>query len=174
MCVAAGNVKNVSVPKRRGTDLTRGFAFVDFASQEDLEKAVETLNGATLDGRELVVTISVPKDQLPAKPERTPVDSVERNERKIYVGNLPYGIDKDTLTAHFAAQAETEYVYIARDKEGKDRGFGFVTLKNVDDVDSTIAAIDGTEIDGRVLTARRPMDISEKSSEWDASDAPVV
>jgi RNA recognition motif-containing protein len=50
-----GPVSNVSLPIDRATGRKRGFAFVEYESEEDAAKAVETLNGRDLAGRTLRV-----------------------------------------------------------------------------------------------------------------------
>ena len=49
----------------------------------------------------------------------------------IYVGNLPYGIDRDELRATFAAFGEVSSARIVTDREtNKSKGFGFVEMPN--------------------------------------------
>ena len=48
-----GEVASVTIPIDRETRLPRGFAFVEFRSREQAEKAVESLDGSRLAGRRL-------------------------------------------------------------------------------------------------------------------------
>jgi RNA recognition motif-containing protein len=48
-------VDRVTVVTDRETGRSRGFAFVEMASEEDGRRAIEALNGAELDGRNLRV-----------------------------------------------------------------------------------------------------------------------
>lgn len=59
-----GTVELVSVPRNRQTGQARGFAFVDMASREELEKAVEGVNGIMYGGRTVRVAESLPKDEV--------------------------------------------------------------------------------------------------------------
>jgi RNA recognition motif-containing protein len=52
---AVGPVTDVSMPVDRATGRKRGFAFVEFESEEDAAKAIEALNGKDLAGRPLRV-----------------------------------------------------------------------------------------------------------------------
>src|SRR5690349_5216436 len=52
---AHGEVTNASVITDRATGQSRGFGFVEFATDTDAQKAIEALHGATLEGRALVV-----------------------------------------------------------------------------------------------------------------------
>src|SRR5262245_11853056 len=50
-----GEIAEVVVPMDRATGRPRGFAFVTFATAESAARAIETLNGAELGGRNLRV-----------------------------------------------------------------------------------------------------------------------
>ena len=59
----AGTVESVSVMRDMATGRARGFAFVDMASEEDAQKAIEQLNNRELGGRNLTVNEARPKPQ---------------------------------------------------------------------------------------------------------------
>ncbi len=52
---ACGAITECKVITDRDTGRSRGFGFVTFADPADCRKAIETMNGATLDGRQLRV-----------------------------------------------------------------------------------------------------------------------
>jgi len=71
---------------------------------------------------------------------------------KIYVGNLSYGTTDDSLRDAFSAHGDVEEVAVITDREtGRSRGFGFVTMPNDEEARAAIAALNGTEVDGRSL-----------------------
>ncbi len=59
----AGTVDTVSVVRDRETGRARGFAFVEMASDEDAQKAINTLNSYELGGRALTVNEARPKTE---------------------------------------------------------------------------------------------------------------
>jgi cold-inducible RNA-binding protein len=59
----AGTVESVSVMRDMATGRARGFAFVEMASEEDAQKAIEQLNNRELGGRNLTVNEARPKPQ---------------------------------------------------------------------------------------------------------------
>lgn len=61
-----GNVKKIVVPTDRETGRVRGFAFVDMASQEQEEKAIQELDGAEWMGRQMRVNQARPKENSPS------------------------------------------------------------------------------------------------------------
>ncbi|MBI5505402.1 MAG: RNA-binding protein [Deltaproteobacteria bacterium] len=71
--------------------------------------------------------------------------------KKIYVGNLPFRATEDSLRQHFGQQGEVISVAIVTDRDtGQSRGFGFVEMADAD-ADKAIAALDGSELEGRSL-----------------------
>lgn len=57
----AGTVETVSVVRDRDTGRARGFAFVEMASDEEAQKAINQLNSFELGGRALTVNEAKPK-----------------------------------------------------------------------------------------------------------------
>ncbi len=71
---------------------------------------------------------------------------------KIYVGNLSYNTMEDALRNLFAEHGEVEEVHVPTDRDsGRPRGFAFVTMPNQNEGQAAIAAVNGQELDGRVL-----------------------
>lgn len=58
----AGTVESASVVEDRDTGRSRGFGFVEMASKEDGEKAIEQFNGTDLGGRNLTVNEARPRE----------------------------------------------------------------------------------------------------------------
>ena len=56
----AGAVTSASVIMDKFSGRSRGFGFVEMASDDEARKAIETLNGQTLDGRPIVVNEAKP------------------------------------------------------------------------------------------------------------------
>jgi RNA recognition motif-containing protein len=59
----AGTVESVNVMRDMATGRARGFAFVEMASDEDAQKAIEKFNDYQLGGRNLTVNEARPKPQ---------------------------------------------------------------------------------------------------------------
>jgi RNA recognition motif-containing protein len=58
-----GQVESASVITDRNTGRSRGFGFVEMASDEDAAKAVEKLNGSDMNGRQIVVSEARPREE---------------------------------------------------------------------------------------------------------------
>ena len=72
---------------------------------------------------------------------------------RIYLGNLPYSSTEDDIEEAFRPYGEVASVTIIRDRDtGRPKGFGFVEMPVDGDAQSAIAALNGREMGGRVLT----------------------
>ncbi len=72
---------------------------------------------------------------------------------KIYVGGLPFSATEPQLNELFAAHGTVESVRVITDKfTGQSRGFGFVEMSTTEEAKKAIAALNGTQMDGRTLT----------------------
>lgn len=58
----AGKVESVNVITDRMTGQGKGFAFVEMVTEEDAKRAIETLNGAMMNGRSIVVSEARPQE----------------------------------------------------------------------------------------------------------------
>ncbi len=58
-----GTVESAKVVMDRYTDRSRGFGFVEMSTQEEAERAIASLNGTQLDGRNLTVNLSKPREE---------------------------------------------------------------------------------------------------------------
>ncbi|MGD0614279.1 MAG: RNA-binding protein [Verrucomicrobiota bacterium] len=63
---AHGTVLEANLLTDRETGRPRGFGFVTMSSAEEAQKAVDALNGSTLDGRNLTVNEARPKTERPS------------------------------------------------------------------------------------------------------------
>ena len=58
----AGTVKSVALIKDRDTGRSKGFAFVEFETQVEAQKAMSMFNGTPLKDRELNVSLARPRE----------------------------------------------------------------------------------------------------------------
>jgi len=71
---------------------------------------------------------------------------------KIYVGNLNYEANEDSLRQLFSQHGEVQEVAIITDREtGRSRGFAFVTMPDASQAQAAIAALNGQQCEGRAL-----------------------
>jgi RNA recognition motif-containing protein len=60
---AHGTVRETNLMMDRATGRPRGFAFITMGTPEEAQKAIDALNGSTLDGRALTVNEARPREE---------------------------------------------------------------------------------------------------------------
>ncbi len=83
----------------------------------------------------------------------------------IYVGNLSFDTSESDLQAAFAAYGTVSTARIVTDRDtGRARGFGFVEMANPADSQAAIAGLNGSQLQGRMLTVNEAKPREERSS----------
>jgi|SRR5579884_1847955 len=73
--------------------------------------------------------------------------------KKLYVGNLSYGVTDNDLLTLFGAHGTVESAQIIMDRDtGRSKGFGFVEMKTDQEAHAAITALNGQDSGGRSLT----------------------
>jgi cold-inducible RNA-binding protein len=73
--------------------------------------------------------------------------------KNIYVGNLSYNTDEESLRTAFSAFGQVDNVNIVRDRDsGQPRGFAFVEMANDSEAETAMQQLNGSNLDGRNLT----------------------
>ncbi|XP_031490060.1 RNA-binding protein CP33, chloroplastic isoform X3 [Nymphaea colorata] len=139
-------------PERR----SRGFGFVTMASTEEANEAIRMFNGSQLLGR----TMKVNFPEVPRGGERAIMGPrIRRSSRafvdtphKIYAGNLAWTVTSEDLRSAFEAQSGLVGAKVVYERDsGKSRGYGFVSFQSPEDAESALAAMNGGELEGRLL-----------------------
>lgn len=73
--------------------------------------------------------------------------------RKLYVGNLGFGVSNADLEQMFSAHGTVESAQVIEDRStGQSKGFGFVEMGSDAEAQAAITALNGQDRDGRALT----------------------
>jgi RNA recognition motif-containing protein len=84
--------------------------------------------------------------------------------KKLYVGNLGYGISSSDLEQLFAAFGNVGSAQVITDRDtGRSKGFGFVEMSNDQEAQAAIQGLNGKEHDGRPLTVNEARPREERS-----------
>lgn len=65
----AGAVSTATIIMDKMTGRSKGFGFVEFASDEDAQKAIEMFNGKDFGGRSITVNVARPLEERPPRRE---------------------------------------------------------------------------------------------------------
>mmetsp|Transcript_33011 Transcript_33011/g.68763 ORF Transcript_33011/g.68763 Transcript_33011/m.68763 type:complete len:212 (-) Transcript_33011:533-1168(-) len=75
-------------------------------------------------------------------------------DSKLYVGNIAFDCHEDDLEALFATAGEVGEISLVRDDEGKNRGFGFVTMRTLEAGEKAMEELNGANVRGRNIAVR--------------------
>ena len=71
---------------------------------------------------------------------------------RLYVSGLPYAVTEDQLHELFSQHGTVASARIITDRfSGRSRGFGFVEMGSEAEAQAAMEALDGTELQGRML-----------------------
>jgi RNA recognition motif-containing protein len=76
-----GEVKSAKVITDRDSGRSKGFGFVEYVDAANNQKAIDELNGQSLDGREITVSIARPKTEGGRGGDRGNFNSFRRSNR---------------------------------------------------------------------------------------------
>ncbi|HLE11126.1 MAG: RNA-binding protein [Bdellovibrionales bacterium RIFOXYD12_FULL_39_22] len=70
--------------------------------------------------------------------------------KKIYVGNLPYSSNDQSLESLFAQFGTVQSAKVIIDREsGRSKGFGFIEMSSDEEAQNAIAQLNEKEVEGR-------------------------
>ena len=85
--------------------------------------------------------------------------------RKLYVGNLGYGVSSSDLEQMFAAHGTVDSAQVIEDRStGQSKGFGFVEMGSDAEAQAAITALNGQDHGGRALTVNEAKPRAPRSS----------
>ena len=92
----------------------------------------------------------------------------------IYVGNLPYSVRDDELRAAFEPYGQVTSAEVIFDKRTRrSRGYGFVEMANDAEAQRAIAALNGSDFQGRELRVDASQPKSEKPQSRPGHERPA-
>lgn len=72
--------------------------------------------------------------------------------KKLFIGGISWNLEWQELKDIFKEYGEVVYVKIIKDREtGKSKGFGFIEFSTIEDAIKAKQAMDGAEVDWRVI-----------------------
>jgi hypothetical protein len=84
--------------------------------------------------------------------------------KKLYVGNLGYGVTSSDLEGLLTSFGTVQSAEIIADRDsGRSKGFGFVEMSTDQEAQAAIQGLNGQEHDGRALTVNEARPREERS-----------
>ncbi|XP_057182411.1 nucleolin isoform X2 [Triplophysa rosa] len=120
-------------------DITKKFGHVNFASEKELQKALE-LDGKNLMGQPVKLDRARSKDLVGNK-------AANLSNKILVVHNLSYSVTVHTLRRVF----EKSVAIRIPQKDGRLQGFAFVQFESVEDAKEALENCNNKEIEGRIV-----------------------
>ena len=148
-----GEVESAHVQMDRNTGRSRGFGYVHFKTADAVEKAL-ALNGREIDGRAVNVDRTSSPDKKASSEKRAQAfgDTPSPPSAVLFVGNLSFGVNEDTLWETFGEHGDVKSVRVPTDRDsGRPKGFAYVEFSEVGAAKKAHGALQGVELDGRSI-----------------------
>jgi len=85
------------------------------------------------------------------------------SNRKIFIGNLAWGITEEELRTVFGEAGTVVELNIIKDQAtGRSRGFGFVMYGTPEEAEKAVQMMNGREVQGRAMNVNMAKDKKEK------------
>ena len=85
--------------------------------------------------------------------------------KKLYVGNLTYGMTDTDLQNLFQPHGTVQSAQVIMDRDtGRSKGFGFVEMDSGEEAQAAITALNGHDVNGRALTVNEARPKAERGS----------
>ncbi|XVE54579.1 hypothetical protein DITRI_Ditri03aG0092900 [Diplodiscus trichospermus] len=77
-------------------------------------------------------------------------------EAKLFVGNLPFDVDSQSLAMVFEKAGTVEIAEVIYNRETEQsRGFGFVTMSSIEEAEKAVELFNRYDLNGRLLTVNK-------------------
>lgn len=132
---SVGPVASIRVCRDNITRKSLGYAYVNFHSVQDAERALDTLNYSNIKGRACRIMWS----------HRDP-NLRKTGSGNVFVKNLDKNLDNKALYDTFSLFGNILSCKVAKDHEGRSRGYGFVHYETAEAAKEAIEGVNGKQI----------------------------
>ena len=148
-------IKHAVAVVDKTTKHCKGYGFVTFADEEDVQQAIEEFNGSTLRGKQIQVELAEPRHRIDDTPLHVQTKSRTRESPptpKLIVRNLPWSINTPDKLAHlFLSYGKIKHAVVPKNNVGRMLGFGIVVIRGRKNAEKALQGLNGKEIDGRTI-----------------------
>lgn len=149
-----GGIKSILVAKDNILKRSLGYAFVNYNTPEEAQKALndeqpKVLNNCTLRVMEF---------------QRDPAKRTTNSSGNLFIKNLDPSIDSTALSETFSSFGKVVSCKIAYDENGNPRGFGYVLFENPQHAEDAIAKMNGVLMNDRPVTVSHHVSRRERMS----------
>jgi polyadenylate-binding protein len=156
---AFGNILSCKVAQDEHGN-SKGYGFVHYETAEAANNAIKHVNGMLLNEKKVFVGHHIPKKERMSK-----FEEMKANFTNIYVKNVGLDVTDDEFRDLFEKHGDITSASLARDEQGKSRGFGFVNYIKHEDAAKAVDALNDTEVHGQKLYVGRAQKKHEREEE---------
>ncbi|KAI9725907.1 MAG: Protein phosphatase PP2A regulatory subunit B [Chrysothrix sp. TS-e1954] len=139
---------------------SKGYGFVHYDTAEAANNAIKHVNGMLLNEKKVFVGHHVPKKDRMSK-----FEEMKANFTNIYVKNINPEATDDDFRQLFEKHGDVSSATIARDEDGKSRGFGFVNYIRHEEASTAVEKLHDEDFKGSRLYVGRAQKKHEREEE---------
>ncbi|XP_062987849.1 nucleolin isoform X2 [Elgaria multicarinata webbii] len=133
------NAREVRLVSKDGN--SKGFAYIEFKSEADAEKALEEKQGMEIEGRAIVIDYTGEKSQQDSR-------KAGGESKTLVVNNLSYDATEESLQEVFEKATS---IRMPQNNQGRSKGYAFVEFPTAEDAKEALNSCNNTEIEGRTI-----------------------
>ncbi|UZP37297.1 hypothetical protein NXS19_005113 [Fusarium pseudograminearum] len=156
---AFGNILSCKVAQDE-TGASKGYGFVHYETDEAASQAIKHVNGMLLNEKKVYVGHHIPK-----KDRQSKFEEMKANFTNVYVKNIAADVTEDDFRQLFEKYGDVTSSSLARDQEGKSRGFGFVNFTTHESAFKAVDELNNKDFHGQDLYVGRAQKKHEREEE---------
>ncbi|UKZ76594.1 Protein phosphatase PP2A regulatory subunit B [Trichoderma virens FT-333] len=156
---AFGNILSCKVAQDENGN-SKGYGFVHYETDEAAAQAIKHVNGMLLNEKKVYVGYHIPK-----KDRQSKFEEMKANFTNVYVKNIGPDVTDDEFRELFEKFGDVTSSSLARDQEGKPRGFGFVNFTTHEAAFKAVEDLNGKDFRGQELYVGRAQKKHEREEE---------
>jgi len=138
---AFGNILSCKVSCNE--NVSKGYGFVHFETEEAAQRAIEKVNGMLLNDKKVYVGKFLSRVERQRK-----LGERAKMFTNVYIKNFGDKLDEAKLTAMFEAYGTVKSVAVMKDGNGVSKGFGFVAMENHLEAQQAVEGLNGQDMEG--------------------------
>ncbi|KAM0561076.1 hypothetical protein ACHAPJ_003577 [Fusarium lateritium] len=156
---AFGNILSCKVAQDENGN-SKGYGFVHYETDEAASQAIKHVNGMLLNEKKVYVGHHIPK-----KDRQSKFEEMKANFTNVYVKNIASDVTEDDFRELFEKYGDVTSSSLARDQEGKSRGFGFVNFTTHESASKAVDELNNNDFHGQDLYVGRAQKKHEREEE---------
>jgi polyadenylate-binding protein len=156
---AFGNILSCKVAQDEH-GASKGYGFVHYETDEAAQQAIKHVNGMLLNEKKVYVGHHIPK-----KDRQSKFEEMKANFTNVYVKNISPEVTDEEFRDLFTKFGDVTSSSLARDPDGKSRGFGFVNYTTHESAAKAVDDLNNKDLHGQELYVGRAQKKHEREEE---------